>query len=270
VSIQHIYQTAGDFNVVLVVTDDRDLTGRTNHQISVIPSPPELPQPAIRIEPSPAEVDEEVTFDGSASQPGGGGDIVSYQWEIVEIGETLGGEVVTYNFDTAGIYTVRLTVTDEEGYGNLTETSLEVTESPVLPTVEPTEEPTVEPTEEPTAEPTEEVQPPTARITVNIEGVPQPDPITAEVGQEIIFDCNDSDPGEGGNKIAKCTWEFGDGGTSDKKQATYIYTAENTYTVSLTVRNSKGLDDTASLTVTVLAPEAEQLPAEPEPETQAE
>lgn len=42
-------------------------------------------------------------------------------------------------------------------------------------------------------------------------------------------------------------WEFGDGGTSSEQNPTYQYTGEGTYLVILTVTNSAGCSDTASM-----------------------
>jgi PKD repeat protein len=43
VRIDHVYNTAGIFNVVLTVTDDQGLQGTTNHQIEITAVEPEQP-----------------------------------------------------------------------------------------------------------------------------------------------------------------------------------------------------------------------------------
>ncbi|MEM8559570.1 MAG: PKD domain-containing protein, partial [Bacteroidota bacterium] len=46
-------------------------------------------------------------------------------------------------------------------------------------------------------------------------------------------------------------WTFGDGGTSSAQNPTYIYSADGTYSVSLTVTDNEGATDSASRNVTV-------------------
>jgi len=54
-----------------------------------------------------------------------------------------------------------------------------------------------------------------------------------------------------GGAITSWLWDFGDGGTSDEQNPTYIYDESGTYTVSLTVTNAAG-SNTVSRSVTVV------------------
>jgi subtilisin family serine protease len=54
--------------------------------------------------------------------------------------------------------------------------------------------------------------------------------------------------------IAARSWNFGDGGTSTATNPSHTYTADGTYTVTLTVTDNGGLQATTSHTVTVNSP----------------
>lgn len=167
VTFQHTYQSPGDFNIVLTVTDGEDLQGTANYIINVILSPPELPSPVIIIDPPQAEVEQSVTFDGSQSQPGGGGNIVSYNWDFGD-GNTASGQTVTHQYATDGEFRVTLSVSDQEGYENIAESTVQITAGPEI---QPTEEPTP-----PEIEPTEEPEPDTPTPEPEPENTPTPEP----------------------------------------------------------------------------------------------
>ncbi|MCP4357946.1 MAG: PKD domain-containing protein, partial [Chloroflexi bacterium] len=144
------------FNVILTVTDDKGLQGAVNHTIS---AEPEAPQPTDTPEtpaqppiaaingPDLGEVNESLTFDGSASQPGSGGPIVRYQWEFGDGNSDGSGPVVNYTYAAPGSFTVKLTVKDEQGVTGMTEWPVQISAA-VEPPPEQTEE-APEPTSEP-------------------------------------------------------------------------------------------------------------------------
>jgi PKD repeat protein len=69
-----------------------------------------------------------VSFNASDSYDSDGS-IVSYEWDFKD-GHFGAGETTTHAFGTAGIYSVKLTVTDNEGARNSTSHSITVTEAP--------------------------------------------------------------------------------------------------------------------------------------------
>jgi heat shock protein HslJ len=103
------------------------------------PTPPagELPQPVI-IAPPEASTGEEVTFDGSQSQPGSS-PIAGYGWDFGD-GSGAEGATVTHAYGQPGTYLVTLTVRDEAGVGNFATTQIAIREAGA-PTPEPTSEP---------------------------------------------------------------------------------------------------------------------------------
>jgi hypothetical protein len=88
-------------------------------------------------------VDEEVTFDASASHDPDGGEIKNYRWEfyrlteyvpfpLIWIVEGSDKKVIKYSFFPKGAYLVRLIVADDEGEINWTEKTLATTDVNIL------------------------------------------------------------------------------------------------------------------------------------------
>ena len=74
--------------------------------------------------PSNPVVNQTITFNASNSTDPGG-TIENYEWDFGD-GETAEGEIVTHSYSSAGNYTVKLTVTDNEGAKNSTEKVIHV------------------------------------------------------------------------------------------------------------------------------------------------
>jgi VWFA-related protein len=78
-----------------------------------------LPTAAFNINPSPAKVGQEVSFDASSSSPNGG-TLAVYDWDFNNNGVTdASGEQVTNVYDEAGTYEARLTVEKSCGASDL-------------------------------------------------------------------------------------------------------------------------------------------------------
>ncbi|MCW8878145.1 MAG: PKD domain-containing protein [Kangiellaceae bacterium] len=60
-----------------------------------------------------------------------------------------------------------------------------------------------------------------------------------------------SDTSSDDNGIYTRSWSFGDGATSSATNPSHTYSAEGTYTVTLTVTDQEGLSDSESQTITV-------------------
>ncbi len=156
---------------------------------------------------------ETVTFVASASQPNGG-IIVSYSWDFGD-GDTTSTptSTITHVYTTVGTYTVNLTITDSEG---LTDTEIKSITAYARPVASFTYSPTA----------------PKSGETVNFDAAASSDP---------------------DGTIVSYSWDFGDGNTGTEVTATYAYTADDIYTVTLTVTDDDGLTDTDHKTVTVSA-----------------
>ena len=126
VTVSHIYGAAGVYEVTLTVTDDYGDTGSDTLTVTVT-TPPNVPPVAEAGSDKSARVDEEISFDASASTDADG-TIVSYSWDFGD-GTTADGATVSHIYGDVGSYIVTLTVTDDfgdTGVDTLTVTVLEV------------------------------------------------------------------------------------------------------------------------------------------------
>jgi len=122
----HQYTHKGTFTVRLTVTDDDGLTASTTRQITVVNLPPVASfTVALHIEHLGLVLRRrEVTFDASGSYDPDG-EIVRYAWDFGD-GNTAEGRIVTHTYPEAGTYTVRLTVTDDDGMTDTAEQEVQV------------------------------------------------------------------------------------------------------------------------------------------------
>ncbi len=165
--------------------------------------------------PSSPNVNEWVSFDASSSYDPDGY-IASYSWNFGD-GATGSGRTTQKRYSSAGTYTVRLTVTDDQGATDTTTRSLTV------------------------ASPN---QPPTARFTFS--------PTNPDPGQSVSFDASTSSDPDG--TIASYSWNFGDGTNGSGRTTSHAYSAEGNYTVRLTVTDDQGATDSTTHTVQVGTP----------------
>jgi len=138
------------------------------------------------------------------------GTILSWLWDFGD--NTISSDQnPTHKYADKGIYLVKLTITDNDGYVGDSSQSVIITNLP-----------------------------PTAAFTYS--------PERPMVEQEIIFTDLSEDP-EG--EILTYLWNFGDEAASTEKHPYHTYAAYGTYTVTLTVTDDEGATDIHSTTFTV-------------------
>lgn len=150
-----------------------------------------------------------VTFDGSASSDADG-NIISYDWEFGD-GTTAQGVQTEHTFQDDGLYTVRLTVTDDEGATSSTTTSIKVLN-------------------------------PKPQVNFNFS------PNVPLVGETVRFDAGETfDPASVQPQYVKSfRWSFGDGTQKNGSVVEKTYSQPGFYTVELSVMD----DDNAMSTKT--------------------
>ncbi|MFT3888303.1 MAG: PKD domain-containing protein [Arachnia sp.] len=90
--------------------------------------------------------------------------------------------------------------------------------------------------------------------TAPVNGAPTAKVATEVDGLKVSVDGSGSSDPDG--DALTYAWEFGDGSTGTGATASHTYDADGTYTVKLTVTDSKGATDVATKSVTVAAPVA--------------
>lgn len=221
----HQYPNGGTFNVTLTVTDERGVAGEVTKQIEVEGPPNQEPTiDDITADPENPAVDADIEFGAvitDSDQPETTAFV--YLWEFGDDEENESTSTLaapTFSYDTAGAYTVTLTVTDAQG---ATDTAtIDVSVGNDVPVV--------------------------AGIAAT--------PATKNTGDEIEFQATGvSDPDD--DEIVEYRWNFGDGTTTTTTATTttHIYGAPDDYTVTVEVEDARGgVSEQATTTITVEGP----------------
>jgi len=159
-----------------------------------------------------AVVNVSITFDGSESSDIDGY-IVSYNWDFgEEYGHFGQGITVPHTYTAIGNYTVTLTVTDNRGAIDTNVTT----------------------------------------VTVSLNTPPIADaggPYSAVVNSKITFDGSGSSDIDG--TISNYSWDFGDGKSGTGISPSHTYTSPGKYTVTLSVTDSEGANNSDTISVTI-------------------
>ncbi|MFH2000628.1 MAG: PKD domain-containing protein, partial [Planctomycetota bacterium] len=197
------YTQPGTYHVKLWI---QDCAGKTDVEWKYIDVLAESPVADYTYSPNPPQVNQVVTFDASPSWTSDP-PITNYAWDLDGDGtDDEWGEVVTWTYDYAATYNVKLWIQDSAG-----KTDVEWKEIGVY------------------------AESPVAEYTYN----PNP-PV---VNQEVTFDASPSwtlDP-----PITNYAWDFNGDGTDDKwgEVVTWTYTQAGPYNVKLWIRDSTGKTD---------------------------
>jgi N-acetylmuramoyl-L-alanine amidase/PKD repeat protein len=240
-TVKHLFDDAGEYEVKLKVTAFEDIESTDTVEVKINAYPTADPGG-----PYEGEVDEEITFDGSASVDSDG-TIAEYIWDFGD-GDSGSGESPIHTYSEAGTYTVSLAVKDDAGASSVPESTEVVIGEESEQTGEGDEDGDEEDgdDDEGDDEGTENVAP-----TADPGG-----PYEGEVDEEITFDGSASVDSDG--TIAEYIWDFGDGDSGSGVNPVHTYTEAGSYTVTLTVKDdSDELSDEESKTVTITEADVE-------------
>ena len=172
-----------------------------------------------------AEVGQRLSFDGSMSSDADG-EVVTWNWDLGD-GRQTTGAMIEHTYGQAGVYTVTLTVIDDDGLQD---------DDVLIVRVEPPATPN---------------EAPVAALVAEQ---------TAIEGEEFVVSAEGSADDEG---IVSYAWRFGDeasdgevtwGDAEDDGRATHVYGMWGEHTLQVEVADAQGLTGTAEQQVLVLAP----------------
>jgi PKD repeat protein len=135
--IDHRYNTAGDYTVILTVVDDTGARGSTSRQVTVASTQGQVPFASFTVSPATGAPGTAFTFDASASTAQAGATIVVYEWNFgdglqfyqcpsVSPPCSTDGKRISHAYGAIGTYTVTLTVTDSQGRKSSTSKTVDV------------------------------------------------------------------------------------------------------------------------------------------------
>ena len=223
VTLTHRYVRNGTFTVTLTATSDTRATSSSSRTINVSAT---LPAQVANFTFSPTQpsINQDVSFTANSGPipgvpglPGGGGPGATpfgatYNWDFGDGTSSVGGASATHRYTRGGTYTVRLTVTSDAALSATT--TRQITVSTTLPAG-------------------------SAAFVYS--------PTDPHTGDTVFFNASSSTVTD----VSSYAWDFGDGSTASGVNPTHVYGSERTYTISLTVTNSRGQVATASKTITV-------------------
>ncbi|MFC2099922.1 PKD domain-containing protein [Candidatus Bipolaricaulota bacterium] len=225
-AVTHTYAGGGTFDVTLSVTGEDGLTSTKTNEVAVEGPPNAAPEiDEITATPANPAISEQVDFAATitdADQPEA--TAFDYAWSFGDADDTTSTEAEpSFTYDTAGTYTVTLTVTDEAA--NTATATIEVSVGNEAPTL--------------------------TGLTAN--------PVTSNTGDAVAFAAqgyadDDDDP------VGEYRWDFGDGTTTTTDGAnanatSHVYGAPNTYTVTVIAVDNRGaVSDPETVVVTVAGP----------------
>jgi len=220
---KHIYTTPGRYSATLTITSPDGQTSSASTIITVeqetIPS--NSPIAVISSSSLVGKTPLTVFFDGAASTAPDS-TIVKYSWDFGD-GNTLDGITAQHTYTSAGVFTARLTVTNQKGLtGTVT--------SPIM-------------VSETLAPSTNKAPIPIIKISATNGSVPM----------TVTFNADDSTDTDG--TITQYAWTFGDGSSDSGSSVTHTYTMASAWTATLEVTDNDGATASSSILITVNAEE---------------
>ena len=212
VTSNHAYTEQGTYTIILTVTDNNGKIDIDSQAVSVTTkaTPNINPVASFNKTTQTTSRGENIHFDATESYDTDGL-VVSYIWDFGD-GNTATGTEVDHIYETVGVYTVTLTITDSDGVTTKTTSAITITNAI-----------------------------PVATFTKSAE--------TIKVGETVVFDASQSSDSDG--TITTYSWNFGDGNTTTGITTENTYNEQGTYTVTLTITDNNGDSSSFTANITV-------------------
>jgi len=223
-TVQHTYNSAGNYPAVVRVTDDEGLSATDSVLISASEQGNLPPVASVSAEPTSGEVPLDVDFDAGASYDDDGV-IISYEWDWNGDGiydyDSGADYTVQHTYSLPGTYTARVRVTDDDGATDTDTVQIEANEV--------------------------QNEPPVAALSA--------DPSRGDAPFVVDFDASGSHDDDG--TIVKYEWDWDGDGAYDYDSGTdatesHTYNDTGTFTATVQVTDDDDATDTASVTISVL------------------
>ena len=210
----HLFADDGVFGVTATVTDDDGASASATIVVTINNVDPVIDD----LVAGDGDEGETLLYEAVALDPGD--DTLVYTWDFGDGSPTETGMYPTHVFEDDGVFTITLTVTEEDG-GSVVGTATS-TVSNVAPEL------------------------------TSLLG-----PATGDEGSPLTFEAAATDVGLGDLPDLVFSWDFGGDGTGTDTPVDHPFSDEGTYTVTVVVDDGDGGSDTDSLTVDIsnVAPE---------------
>jgi PKD repeat protein len=203
------YTFPGTYTVTLTVTDNKGATGTATQTITVTPPPNQSPTGNITATPTTGNAPLLVQLSSAGSSDPDGA-ITGYSWNFGN-GSTSTSPNPSAIYNTPGVYTVQLTVTDNQGATSVRSQTI---------TVNPAN------------------QAPVPVISANVFSGPSP----------LTVSFNGANSNDPDGSIVSYAWNFGNGQTATGPLASATF-AQGSYTVRLTVVDNRGTSRNTTVTI---------------------